>query len=97
MGERDSRPKKLYLVNVETELVVAARDEVEAQYEAESCVRIEDDGAEISTLAREITNEEDLPHPWEMGAIPFNSERDRTCGDYLAALPNSVAQEGDPK
>ncbi len=86
----DSRPKKLYRVTVETELVVAARDELEAQYEAESCVQVEDAGAELQTFAREIKEENYLPHPWELDAIPFNSDGDKTCGEYLADLTGSA-------
>jgi hypothetical protein len=77
--------KKLFRVNVEIELVVVAENRRDAEDQAESIVDVEDGGAEVIAHATELHSAAHLPFGWDPDAIPFNSERDRTISDWLAA------------
>ncbi len=74
---------KLFRVSVEVELVVVAKDVYDAERQAESLVSVEDSGAEVWPIANEIKAARDLPPGWDSATIPFNSEGDKTIGEYL--------------
>lgn len=74
--------KKLYVVSIETEIVVIAEDEAEAEMAArDAALDVESDFA-----AREMTY---LPSGWESDSIPYgdgdDEDQDRTIEGWVNA------------
>jgi hypothetical protein len=77
---------KLYTVEVTFKTVILAEDARDAENQAESIVKREDDTAE-TVSAFELTNIDELPAPWEPKCRPWGRARDpydRTIGGILA-------------
>jgi hypothetical protein len=85
--------KKLYVVTIETEILVVAESEEEASEVAEESLR-DIDNDQWDKNARPMLF---LPHDWEEGSIPFGdrdpSDPDRTIGGWIkaGAAPEYVA------
>lgn len=75
--------KKLYVVSIQTEVLILASSPVEAQHLAEHEREIEWDAADYH--ASEMTH---LPGGWDESCIPFGYQDkespDRTVGEWIA-------------
>jgi hypothetical protein len=84
MTPTDPKALQLYTVTVETEVVVLASSESEAEYEARYAVRHDVD--DLDAYAKPMRY---MPGEWDRDAIPFG-ERDpadpnRTIGEWIDA------------
>jgi hypothetical protein len=81
----------VYSVTVSIDMVVVAKSQREAEQEAESCIDVEDDGAEKVATAFRVTSDKVLPAGWCADTLPFGGDGVRTIADYLRV---SSAQTG---
>ena len=84
MTPTDPKALRLYTVTVETEVVVLASSESEAEYEARYAVRHDVD--DLDAFAKPMRY---MPGEWDRDAIPFGERDpaapDRTIGQWIDA------------
>lgn len=80
---------RLYLVEFDGQLVVAARSAGEALRKVEARIEADPAWAEFFNVfaSHRLRHREQLPEPWDATRVPFDATDTRTIGEILDATP----------
>lgn len=80
--------KKLYIVNVNTDLVIEAENEQDVRFQTRNFIREHMMCADFDDVNFEqIKSAKDLPKGWNETCIPFGNKTDSTIGDIFKSRP----------